>query len=226
MYGSLVGRGYPASEDYRESMFSTMNPTFGTGIASVDAATAYDVTTPLLLIYNSDTDNQRVWIMPHELFLRCTAINTASTSYHLQFVKRSGNTYTSGGSVLSTTPGIKNMGASSYAQALTAQRASMALVYFGAITAAAAAAATDKVIYRKQVRDVIFAADDTVELMFGEGITGTHGATTSATSKVVACPPIWIGPGESLQVHDISPSQSADPAWEPTLVWIEHPKST
>lgn len=219
MFQSLMASEGRAEEKYRESMFGIVNPTFGTGIATTDAATAYDVTTPALLIFNNDT-NDRQTILLDQCELRVTAVNTSATSFHLGFTKRSGNTYTSGGTDF--TSSIVNMGGNAE-NLITAQRASIAKVYFGVLVAAAAAATTDRIIWRQQVRDVIFAADDTLSLLWGEGITGTHGATTSATSKNVRLPPMWVQPGESLQIHFISPSQGADPAFEIALNWIERP---
>jgi hypothetical protein len=218
MFHPAAAYGSRFEEFSRNSMFSVVNATFGTGIASTDAPTTYAVTTPLMHFYNSNATYTR-WMMLDQLFLRVTAVNTSATSFHLQFVKRSGNTYTSGGTELSPV----NIGATAVTAAATQNALSVATVYFGVLVASAAAATTDRIVWRQQVRDVIFAADDTVELLFGEGQTGTHGATTSATSKMVRIPPMWIAPGESLQIHAIAPSQAADPAFEVSCSWMEGP---
>lgn len=218
MFGPLMAAQGRAEEKFRSSYFSVVNATFGTGIASTDAPTTYNVTTPILHIYNGDTTNLTQWILLDQLFLRVTAVNTSATSFHLQFVKRNGNTYSSGGTALTAV----NVGGNA-TTAAASQRASIATVYFGVLVADAADATYDRIVWRQQVRDVIFAADDTVEVLFGEGQTGTHGATTSATSKMVRVPPMWVGPGESLQMHAIAPSQAADPAFEIALGWVERP---
>lgn len=217
MFGPLMAAEGRQEEKFRSSVFSALNATFGTGLASTDAPTAYDVTTPLIHIYNGDTTLKQ-WILLDHLFLRVTAVNTAATSFHLQFTKRNGNTYSSGGTALTPV----NLGGNA-TSLITAQRASIATIYFGVLVATAAAATYDRIVWRQQVRDVIFAVDDTVEVLFGEGQTGTHGTTTDATSKTVRVPPMWVGPLESLQIHAIAPSQSADPAFEPSLAWIERP---
>lgn len=218
MFGPLMAAEGSPEEKFRDSYFSALNATFGTGIASTDAPTTYDVTAPILHVYNGDVEALKQWILLDHLFLRVTAINTSATSFHLQFVKRNGNTYTSGGTKLTPV----NVGGNA-TSLITAQRASVATVYFGVLVAAAAAATYDRIVWRQQVRDVVFAADDTVEVLFGEGQTGTHGATTSATSKIVRVPPMWVGPGESIQMHAIAPSQAADPAFEVSLGWVERP---
>lgn len=216
MFGSLMAAEGRSEEKFRLSMFSVVNATFGTGIASTDAPTSYDVTTPIMHFYNSSA---KQWGLLDQLDLRVTAVNTSGTSYHFQFVKRSGNTYTSGGTELTPV----NVGGPA-TTAIASQRASVMTVYFGVLVAAAAVAANDRIVYRVQARDVIFAADDTIHVLFGEGMTGTHGTTTSATAKMLRVPPMWIAPGESLQIHVISPSASADPAFEVSCAWIERPE--
>lgn len=217
MFASLMSAEGRAEEKYRESMFSVVNATFGTGIASLANPTAYDVTKCLMSFYNSAAAGSGRIILLDQISLRATQANTSGTSYHFQFVKRSGNT-TSGGSALTPV----NMGGNAVTL-ITALRATIATVLFGALTGTAAAATTDRIIWREQVRDVVFAADDTVHLLFGEGVTGTHGATTSGTSKSVRLPPMWVQPGETLQIHELSPSSSDDPAFEVSACWFERP---
>src|SRR3990167_7234610 len=100
MFGPLMAAEGRQEEKFRSSMFSVVNATFGTGIASTDAPTTYDVTTPIMTIYNKDTTALKQWLLLDHLFLRATAVNTAATSFHLQFVKRNGDTYSSGGTEL------------------------------------------------------------------------------------------------------------------------------
>ena len=216
MFGPLMAAEGRQEEKFRSSMFSVVNATFGTGIASTDAPTTYDVTTPIMTIYNKDVAGQ--WALLDQLFLRVTAVNTSATSFHLQFVKRDGDTYASGGTELTPV----NIGGIATTLAAS-QRATTLTIWFGVLVADAAVAANDRIVWRQQVRDVIFAADDTIEVLFGEGQSGTHGATTSATSKMVRVPPMWVGPGETLQIHVIAPSQSADPAFEVAMAWAERP---
>lgn len=220
MFGPILaslGQSGRGEEAMRLSMFSGLNPTLGTGIVCTPTPTAYDVTLPLMSFYNSDTTNQRQWILLDQIYMRATQANTSSTSYHLCFVKRKGQT-ASGGTLFTST----SVGGPATAL-ITAQRTSIAIVRCGALTGTAADATTDRIIWREQVRDVIFAADDTLHITFGEGQMGTHGTTTSGTSKAVRMPPMWVGPGETLQINDISPSQGDDAAWEFSALWLERP---
>lgn len=215
MFASLMSAERRPEEKFRNSMFSVLNPTFGTGIVSKSAPTSYVVTAALMTFYNKSTGQ---WLLLDQISLRAMAVNTSGTSYHFQFVKRSGDTYASGGSELTPV----NMGGNAVTAAAS-QRATAATVHFGALTCDAAVSATDRIIWREQVRDVIFAADDTIHMIFGEGTTGTHGATTSGTCKVVRMPAMWVGPGETLQIHEISPSSSDDAEFEVSACWMERP---
>lgn len=217
MFGSIMAAPDKQESPLALAMFSVVNATFGTGIASLATPTAYDVTKCLMSFYNGDTTNNRQRIVLDQISLRATQVNTSGTSYHLQFVRRTGET-ASGGTAL--TPVQMNEKATTLA---ANRRATIATVRFGALTGTAAAATTDWIIWRDQVRDVIFAADDTLHLFFGEGTHGTHGATTSGTCKVVRIPPIIVWPGETLQIHELSPSSTDDPAFEVSACWFERP---
>ena len=218
MFGPAMAFNGRSEEKFRNSMFSAVNATLGTGIATLATATAYDVTKPDLTLYNSSVNQ---WALLDRMFLRALAVNTASTSFHAQFVVRQGNSLTSGG----TTLPVVNMGGNAE-NLITAQRATVITASFGVLTAAAAAATFDRIIWREQIRDVIFTVDDTFHLTFGEGsTTGFHQivAGTLAAKSSHALPPMWIGPGSTMQVHFISPSQSDDPLFEIACDWIEAP---
>lgn len=199
-----------ASEFARKSFYTVINPTFGTGIASTDAATAHSDTTGLIHLYNGDTTGQ-VWFELNHLFLRATAVNTSATSSHLEIITDTGNRYTSGGSVLSTTPGWK---CTSWAGNPNVQvdTASELLCHMGVLLLVGQTAAA-KIISRQQINDVICAADDTIHVTFGEAIS----PFTATVFKSLSFPPIWIGPGASCVISDLNPSQAADPAYEVEL---------
>ena len=208
-------KGRP-EEILRDSMFAAVNATFGTGIASTAQARTYDVTTPLLTMYNSSALQ---WALLEQMYLRCTTTNTASTSLALQFAKRLSNTYTSGGTTITPV----SMG--SKAGLAATLRSTILTVNFGLLVATAAAATTDRIVWREQVRDVILVADDTIHITFGNGMTAGHGATTTGTAAVIRLPQMWIAPGETLQMHELSPAQTADPEWEISVCWAESPKA-
>ena len=218
MFAPMMAFNGRSEEKFRNSTFSAVNATLGTGIATLATATAYDVTKPDLTLYNSSATQ---WVMLDRMYLRALAVNTASTSFHAQFVVRQGNSLTSGG----TTLPVVNIGGNA-ANLITAQRPTVITATFGVLTAAAAAATFDRIVWREQIRDVIFTVDDTFHLVFGEGVTTGFAqivAGTLAAKSVHALPPMWIGPGSTMQVHFISPSQSDDPLFEISANWIEAP---
>ncbi len=217
MYPAGMSAQGRLEEKFRDSMYSVVNATFGAGIATTAAGTAYDVTTPIMTIYNKGTKDDDV-IMLDQMELRCTTTNTGATSLHFQFVKRSGIVLTTGATTLTPV----NMGGNA-TTLVASQTATIATVNFGVLVTAAAAATTDRILWRTQVRDVILVADDTVHFTFGDGVTSGHGATTTGTRSVNRIPPIWIRKGETLQIHHIAPSQSADPEWEVSSAHIEYP---
>lgn len=218
--------GYPAlmsaegrqEEKFRESMFSAINAAFDTGIATTSAGTAYDVAAPDMTFYNGSVNQ---WAILDQLYLRCTTTNTAGTSMSVQFTKRQGDSRVSGGTALTPV----NMGGNA-ANLIADQRPTALTVYFGVIVGDAAAATFDRIIWRTQLRDTILLADDTIHMTFGDGNTSGFAAiTTDSTiaSAVLRMPAMFIGPGETLQVHFMSPSQSADPEFEVSASWIERP---
>lgn len=221
MWQSLVtalgGASRHPEEVALKSYFSSINPTFGTGVASLDGATAYDATKGLIYLYNGDTTG-KVRVMLDYIYLRATAVNTSATSFHFAFTKDRGNRYSSGGAAMT----IVNMLDSTLAN-VTKLTSKVTIAYFGDVVLTTATAGSVQ-SWREQVRDVIFAADDTLHMTFGEGQMGTHGATTSGTSKAVRLPPMIINPGESLLISELAPSQAADPAFEYAIGWVELPK--
>ena len=96
-------------------------------------------------------------------------------------------------------------------------------MYVGDITLNAATASS-RLLYRKQVRSVIFAANDSLDITFGEGTSGSHGTTTAGAEKSLSFPPVWIAPGEGLLISELAPGpQSQNPAPEIAISWLERP---
>ena len=202
----------------RESIFSAGNPTPLTGIASKDAPTAFSALAGLINIYNAADPNgvdttRYVEVIPICIFLRATAANTSGTSFNLVGYLDDINRYSSGGTALVET--------SLYMTSRSGwtQRTAKAAVHFGELTLAAAGTNVKKV-FNQQVADVIFAADDVLAIWFGAG-TMEQGA--SHYNAIL--PPVRLGPGANLSIHELSPSASADPGFEVDIWWAEqgHP---
>lgn len=226
---AALGQSGRGEEAMRQSMFSTVNPTFNTGIVFRTAPTAYDATRGFCYMYNGDASR---WALLDRLFLRMTRANTGATSWHICFTKDKGNLYLSGGTDVAGAAvgtGIVNVGATTVGATgptlpTTVIRPSIiSKMYVGDITLSAATAAS-RMLYRKQVRSVIFAANDSLDITFGGDISGSHGTTTSGAEKSLGFPPIWIAPGEGLLMSELAPGpQSQDPSPELAISWIERP---
>ena len=232
MFGPILaalGQSGRGEEAMRQSMFSYINPTFNTGITTKTAPTAYDATHGFCYMYNGDASR---WALLDRLFLRMTQANTGATSWHICFTKDKGNLYSSGGTdviAAAVGAGIVNIGATTVGTTGPTLPTSIirpsiiSKMYVGDITLNAATASS-RLLYRKQVRSVIFAANDSLDITFGEGTSGSHGTTTAGAEKSLSFPPVWIAPGEGLLISELAPGpQSQNPAPEIAISWLERP---
>ena len=194
-----------------QSFFSAGNPTPGTGIASTDAPTSFSATVGLINIYNAadPANGEHHRVIPIGICLRALAVNTGATSFVLIGYEDNINRYSSGGTALTE----NNLYMTSQTGWTT--RTAKAAVHFGVLTLAAASASVKKV-FNQQISDVIYAADDTVMIWFGEGATGENGNRNN-----IVLPPIYLGPGGNLSIHELAASQSADPGFEVDIWWAE-----
>jgi hypothetical protein len=201
-------------EGLSESVFYATNATPGTGIASKDAPTSFSATAGILNIYNSAStsagDNQ--YVIPVYIRLTATTANTSATNFRLVGSLDVIDRYSSGGTALT--------GASTSADTRTgyASRTPKATIYAGELTLAAASSA--KRVFNTYVSQAVLTADESLEIWFGEAPSGSLG------DNVKVVPPVWIGRGCSLAIHEIAASQAADPAFEYEVCWIEagHPR--
>lgn len=176
------------------------------GLASTDAATAYSAAVGLMTCYNSDTTNNRITIIPRRLRLTAKAVNTAGVDFRLAIALDSTNRYTSGGTALT--------GFATEIDARTGYTAytSKATINAGLLVTAAASSA-EKIHVPTMMKEVIFAIDETIELWWGANGPASIDATDR--SNIVTCvPPMWIGPGCTMVIHEVSASQSADPKFQ------------
>ena len=194
------------------SHFVARNPTPGTGIIGHAAPTTLDDTKPLLLIKNNAGVRDGTVIILDYIRLRLTTAGTASTNVRFDMKLDSVSRYTSGGSSL--VPMNVNMGSNG---------SSVALVYYGAITAPAAGGNV-RVVDGIEFRPVIGVVGDMYTLNFGGGGHSVGSLITSGAAIAHATAnfhPVILGPGQSLLLHQWSASQSGAITFEPTVSWFE-----
>lgn len=180
------------------SYFVATNPTPGTGIAGVAAASSFDDTQTLLHIRNTDTTKNL-----HLDYLRLTvtaAGTNGTTALYAMKTDRGVTRRTSGGTAI--TPVNPNAGDSS--------TASVAM-YFGPIVTAAATSDA-RLISNGNLRvGVIKVVGDTYLWNFG-GSTQVVGAMaqagTAVAQVVVNVAPVVLGPNDQFFLHEWAASQT------------------
>lgn len=193
--------------------FLARSPTPGTGIASLAAPTAFDDTKPFLMIQNAHPT--KVLTLDY-IKLTCTAAGTGGSAIHYGHKVDGVNSarYTSGGSVL--TPVCPNMNQGAL---------SSALIYCGAIVAAAASAAA-RLLGHSVMRPVIPVIGDTYlftfDGTFGAGLGAQAVAGTAVANVIVPSAPILIGPTQWYALHIWLPSQSNASSYEVELGYVEN----
>jgi hypothetical protein len=177
------------------------------------APTAFSATVALMTMYNSVVPGtagaKRIY--PLWLALEVRAAGTNGTSFQYALNLDTGNRFSSGGTPI--TPVNPNMDSS-----LT----SIATMNFGAITATAANNA--RRVKHGQIRPVIKVIGDVYLFLFGQPIASAPGADIGGTNVQaipVHCPPVVIGPNQSLVLHEIAPSQSVAASYEFSMGWVE-----
>jgi hypothetical protein len=209
-----------ADQGLKRSTFVATNPTPGTGIASLDAATSRSATVGLMNIFNgAATDGtEPYWIIPVWLKLSATAINTTASDGSIDFYLDSANRYSSGGSAITEVPLLDD------ASADYTEPTSKATIHFGDLTLAAAT--DENLVCHRNVATAILAVDDEINLYFGDGPEGggRDGTLVRGPGPFVV-PPMWIGPGANLSIHWYGTAQAADPGFEFELLYIEKPNA-
>lgn len=185
--------------------------TQGTAITGQNAS-SFATTTPGLVLVNNNAANG-AWIYPTRLRFSVTAVGTSSANWLSRWLVDTGNRYTSGGTALTPTNVNTNV---------TATKTG-ALVYFGAITAAAANAS--RTVSQQLLRSVIPVANDQVIFDFGNTVVTGAGQAEDGTTvlhQVVSLPPIALPPNSSLLWYDFSGSQAAARTYDNfTLEYVE-----
>jgi len=183
------------------SYFVAVNPTPGTGVASLAAADGYLATQALCTIFNTHATNS---IVIDYIKLQTTVPGTNGTDLrwdcHLDGIDR----WTSGGSAI-TEKNVKVGGA-----------ASSATIYFGAIVAPAAS--TDVLrLGGGELRSVITVAGDQFIFDFGgepaQGSGAPQNGTLAAVIRTQVAPAV-LQPGDSLVLTLNAASQSVAQSYE------------
>ena len=152
------------SDAMKKSFFTASNPTPLTGIATKAAPTSFLATAGMCNIYNTADSNtpSNVWVIPVRMIIRAVGINTGSTSLHFIGYLDDTDRYTSGGTTLT------NVAPEIDTQSGWAAETPKARIEFGVLLLTAAN--NSKLVMNVQVAPTILAADDTIELWFGEGV--------------------------------------------------------
>lgn len=206
---SLAGSKMHALAD-EGTYFVATNATPGTAIAGITAADGYDVTETLFYLHNAATSTKRIYL--DFLQLTCAAAGTNGTNFSLAITTDSVARRSSGGT--SITP-VEN-----------SQSAALATVsdacYFGAVVTAAAT--TGKLVWHGLMRTVIKVVGDQYSLDFGGSSLLTGGNILEGTAQAHVArkvPPVVLGPGESLMVHEYAASQTVAAQYQFAAGWWE-----
>lgn len=198
------------------SYFVTHNAQTGIVTALLGAAFAHTTLSPVLHIVNTDTGDKGRSIFLDYLNLICTVAGAAGASLtNLLFAWSidQGDRYTSGGTDLTAAPAAG--GGTQSPNSGVSKRLSIAQMYFGALTLAAASAKARLLVPQRQLRQqnsatAMGVAQDHFHMNFGgveevgaEVDIGT--AKTTAMQKMFGLPPIVIAPGHNATLHMWSP---------------------
>ena len=201
------------------SYFVATNPTVLTGIATTtsvvddgNSGATSAQTRPLMIIQNGYAAGQNnPNIYPIGLKLLVTAAPTSAAFWQMSMRLDSIQRYTSGGSTITPVNPNGATGANS-----------RALIYFGAITAAAASSAA-RLVANAMVNPTIPVVKDTIMLSFGSPSSDVSyvNAATVNTTKVISVPPVVIPPGFSLVIGMFGTSNAAAPSFEFQFDYVE-----
>lgn len=173
----------------------------GTGIIGHAAPTTFDETKPYLFAYNGTN----LSMYPQFLQLYETVASAGGARLQLTVTRDVGNLYSSGGTAAS----VQNT--SSEAASL----ASLVTVYQGAVVTTAASAAR-AIIGNFAFRGTIDIIEDFYQLVWGspDGVSSSSSRVATVAEVSRMCPPMRIGPGKCLKIHEWRASQSTGPTWE------------
>lgn len=185
------------------------------GLATAAAPTSFSATNPFILIANVDSPSNSAARRIYLDFARlvATAAGTAGASVQAAVTIDTGNRYTSGGSDLTANIVSPNMD--------SPLRSSIAKVYGGNITAAAASSSARTVAGQVALKGAIPVVGDNYILSFGAVETMMMIASATLVWSLQPICPVIIGPNQSALIHIWLPSQSGASSYIPELNWWE-----
>ncbi len=205
--GPLGLNSYPALNSYTAISAEA-------GIASRANNQAYSATAACMNIYNQSRDNQggRRVIIPRKLELIAQDGNDNGTDIRIHFYRDDINRRTGGGTELSPIP------LASSENDDFVQIAAKAKIWVGDLTLAAAGS-TERVLWRTIVKNEIQVENDKIVIVWGAD--GDNSVVAASEVTITNIPPMWIGPGKNLSIHDVGAAQTVDPQWQYNFWWEE-----
>lgn len=174
----------------------------GTGIIGHAAPTTFDETKPYLLVYNGNTS---LSLYPQLLQLYATVASVGGARVQFTITRDVGNLLSSGG----TTASIGNTSSES------AGAATGVVITQGAVVAAAATGAR-VIVGNFAFRGTIDIIEDFYQFVWGapDGTCGSTSRVATVADFSRALPPMRIGPGKCMKIHQWRASQSTGPTFE------------
>ena len=180
----------------RYHLYDVLNPTMGTGII-MGVEVAYGETVALLSHYNPPTSQMNV--VPESIRLRVADAGVATASLQAALVLDKIDRHSAGGSALAAVD-----------RKISAPRASVAEIHFGALTMVAADAAAKRVAQRILKASALAVADEFL-LDF----------ETPRTEVGIDLGRVVVRPGDNLVLHVWAPAQTTPPEFEVAYRWRE-----
>ena len=186
------------------------------GLASTDSPTSYSATVGLMNIFNqaASAGDYNVIIHPRMLNLVAKSANTSATDFRLHFYRDTADRYSSGGTEL--TPAVTSFDDSaSYANHTAKARINAGLLALGA------AGSDEEALWRAMCKDEVFAAGEGLTILWGGPLGGSIDSA-AFNNNVIVVPPMPIGRGQNLSIHEVAASQAADPKFQFQFWFEEH----
>jgi hypothetical protein len=196
---------------YSGACFLARNPTNGTGLASIAAATAVSDTQAFIHVYNPSTTRT---VVLDKLKVRVTVAGANGTTTGFFTKVYSGSSrYSSGGSTISEVNTNPASTATSSAQ-----------IQAGAVTLAAANG-SEALLSAQALRSVIAVAGDHYWFDFGPDALSAHNGLvvsgTAISNLVIPCSPVALGPSSGFQFGLYGASQDTAAQYEFELTYFE-----
>lgn len=184
------------------TLFVTRTPTPGTGTASIAAPTAYVATSPYLIVYNNNpVGGKNIWL--DRINLNLVTAGTSSTDLQFATALDQIPRYTSGGIGGSGTNVAALMAGPYPTNSGAPIGSSSALIYAGALVAAAASP-LNRILINRYLRSAIAVAKDTYEINFGatdQPIDGVLVSGAAVAQRSIPHPAVCVAPGGCFLLH-------------------------